>query len=661
MSKISETVAPARVSRREFLISASALSTGAATVLAGADHAQASETEEVADYHEAPSDGALGMPPEVDPPEKTAYACDVLVIGSGFAGMHAAMAAKEAGKSVVVVDKGRPGYSGCSPFAHSTSYFDPEIDNKPSVLRVLQYLGQYVVNLDQFEYILDRTKDAFERNEAWGITGGYLMPPAAGYNGGVYEDGDQVKEYFQKYALGHDRHSRVTELFDENGIEWVSDTMITTLATVDGRIAGAVGFHVKSSTMMTFAAKAVILCTGPGTIKNSGYANGGNTFDGEYMAYNLGLTLVGQEFDDFHQSSSYAPGDYFYSDPWDYSEPLACDQAFMKIEDTDEAAIAYTIKKGNSQILKRIKSTIGGIDPNDGTGLKDLSYSIKGEVTEDTDPRVKYMAELGGSFGHNREHDTYGVSAGMNAHQCSGVFCGWDEHDGKTPYPGLYVAGDSIEGDMLLGAGYSIPFTSHGCSVQGHVAGVAAAAYVEDVELAPVPQDQYDAAVQEIETFKMNELGFDPNWAVEYLNSIMISPLVHINPSEASLQGALVQVEYLRDTVVPRLVARTGHDVRIALETRRKVWHAEAKLRAKLFRQESRGLHYRSDYPFRDDENFLCHIGLCKGEDGSFVCSKIEIPDSWKGDLDKEYTLRYPWFYPGEEEALGLTSESTQA
>ena len=164
---MSKTVESSQVSRRAFLMNAGALGAGAAaTMLAGTNRAQASEAEEITDYHEAPSDGALGMPPEVDPPAKTAYECDVLVIGSGFAGMHAAMAAKEAGKSVVVVDKGRPGYSGCSPFAHSTSYFDPEIDDKPLVLRVLQYLGQYVVNLDQFEYILDRTKDAFDRNEA---------------------------------------------------------------------------------------------------------------------------------------------------------------------------------------------------------------------------------------------------------------------------------------------------------------------------------------------------------------------------------------------------------------------------------------------------------------------------------------------------------------
>ena len=65
-------------------------------------------------------------------------------------------------------------------------------------------------------------------------------------------------------------------------------------------------------------------------------------------------------------------------------------------------------------------------------------------------------------------------------------------------------------------------------------------------------------------------------------------------------------------------------------------------------------MHYRTDYPYRDDQNFLCHFGYRMADDGSMQVERIEIPDEFKGDLSLPYQSRYPMRFPGETEALGL-------
>ena len=118
-----------------------------------------------------------------------------------------------------------------------------------------------------------------------------------------------------------------------------------------------------------------------------------------------------------------------------------------------------------------------------------------------------------------------------------------------------------------------------------------------------------------------------------------------------------MQVELIRDKMIPLLMGYTGHDLRLCLEAKHKCLSAEMKLKANLFRTESRGMHYREDHPFRDDENWLCHVGVYKDENGEVQCKKIEIPDEWKGDLSEPHEKRYVLLFPGEAEALDIPAE----
>ena len=215
----------------------------------------------------------------------------------------------------------------------------------------------------------------------------------------------------------------------------------------------------------------------------------------------------------------------------------------------------------------------------------------------------------------------------------------------------------------VTGAAYphGVGFTSNFCSVQGWRAGQAAAKYAAGAQLGAVSAEKIAELKKQILAPMNVKTGLDPNWARDVLHSIMVPYWIHIVKSEASLKGALAQVEMLRDEVVPKLAAASPHDLRLCHEMKHKVLSAEMKLRAGLERKESRGFHYRSDFPFRDDKNYLAYILLRKGKNGKMETGKVEVKDAWKGDLTQEYTKRYGWRFPGEAKAKGLPEEAAPA
>lgn len=628
---------------------------GAAACLTGAAGAALAEVAEVGGATaealggDGPAVDELPFPGDEPAPETSAYSCDVLVIGCGWAGLHAAVTAARAGKSVIVVDKGRPGYSGLSPFSQGCTYYDPDYDNLEATLRTLPVTSEYLANIDAFEHTLLNSKQAYDENYEFGLTGGYLYAPAAGYT-----ELSQDKEYFQA-NLANERHHKWMEVLDAEGVAVVPNTMVTRLLTTsDGAVCGAVGLHYRSGTAVTFQAKAVAMCAGSGTYKANGFVLGGDTFDGQYMAYELGCTIVGLEFEDFHATNSAAAGDYHYANTWDYVEPYTPYDTYATVPTDDEAIREYAAGKIKYMSVSRANQGLQGLAAQDGATLS--SRTTNGSANPD-DPRCAYCLSFGDQ-GKNRTADSYGAAPGMPLHMASGVYCGWDERNGATPVPGLYVAGDGEFGDMAEGVIYPfIGSTSTDCSVQGDLAGAAAAAYADGVELSELPADQVQAAEDEIFAPRALTKGWDPNYVVDRLVSIMAAPEVQLAKDGPSLTAALAQVEHLRDAYVPKMMGYCGHDLRCVLEAKHKVFSAEMKLRASLAREESRGTHYRADFPYRDDANFLCHLGAHKAEDGTMVVEKIEVPDSWKGDLSADYTLRYPARLTGEAEALGLEVE----
>lgn len=583
--------------------------------------------------------------PAAAPPQTTEYACDVLVVGGGMAGLFAALYAKDAGSDVLLVDKGYPGYSGQSPWAGCHCYFDPALgDSKEEYECRMIYGNEYLSNLNWARVWERESKLIYEKCRELGLLNQY--PPAK--ETGHWVDGsvehDRLVEYHRQY-IADDRHAAVARALDSHGIPFVPQVMIMDVIEDNGKVTGAIGLHYKSGAILKFHAKAVILCTGSGTYKPSGVPISEDTYDGEYIGYMHGLPLTGQEFEDYHMTSSFFPGDVLALEAWKYLESCWLCAPGGGTPETIAQKIAMEAKS----IVLPVFDSANGIAPTDEPVYKGFSGWGGSQTGAPDDPR------LGVFNSPSLKGDVYGAAPGLYSHYAGGIFCGIDDVEGKTAVRGLWVAGDGTNGCMVSGGSKRCPIgmTSNFAGVQGKIAGLAAAAYAADAPAARMPEEKTRKAAEEILAPLHVSKGFHPNWARDILTSVMGPYWITIAKNEDALKSALLQVENLRDHVIPKLRANSGHDLRLCHEMRHKVLIAELKLRASLERKESRGYHYRTDYPYRDDD-YLCYITLQKADDGTVRIEKVNIKDEWKGDTGLPYEKRYgAWHFPGELEALG--------
>ena len=591
----------------------------------------------------------LNRPEKVACPYEAAYETDVIVVGCGFAGLNAAVSAREAGAKVLVVDKGRPGYSGLAPWPSSFRWFDPERGDVAEAYRKsIQEGGDYLSNLHAYELWIKESKKMFERLTDWGILAQY---PKASNAGDFYEREDFVgyRETFDRF----DRRKKWVETLDRYEIPFLQHTMVVEVLTKEGRACGILGLHVPSGEIIKVTGKAVVLCTGGGSYKPAGFPTGGNTFDGEYIAYNLGLPIAGKEFEDFHKTSTAAPGNVFADNHWQYLENIWLCGGDVNPQNASD----YASNKGNIMVMSRVRDGKAGVASSDGSPIQDVrtaNYTRRGgSQFYENDPEEMRSGKMSTPVA---ESSLAGAATGMNCHLTGGIFCGIDDTEGKTAIPGLYTAGDGIHASMPSGASYpcGVGFTSCFCSIEGDHAGKAAAAFAGAVEALTPDEAEIDSKIEEITAPYRVEKGYDPNWARDVLQGIMAPYWVLVVKTEPMLQAALSQVVYMREHVEPKLMARTSHDLRLCLEMKHKLLSAELKLRASLERKESRGNHYREDYPYRDDEHYLCYMTQTKTEEGP-VFDKVELPEDLKGDLSKPYNERYQYYFPGEPEAKGFT------
>jgi succinate dehydrogenase/fumarate reductase flavoprotein subunit len=231
-----------------------------------------------------------------------------------------------------------------------------------------------------------------------------------------------------------------------------------------------------------------------------------------------------------------------------------------------------------------------------------------------------------------------------------------DDHC-TTAVPGLYAAGDSL-GTCFIGASYSgFGFATMHAAATGARAGLGAAKEAKRLGTAAGAaetgrrSDLDDRVVADATARTVGPLqrkgGFSPHWATQVLQNTLAPYFVLYIKSGHRLRTALDTVEYLRDQIVPKLYARDDHELRLCHETRSMVMSAEMKLRSSLFRTESRGTHYREDFPGRNDAEWLAWVRL-KEEDGVMKAFKEPIPAEWRPDAAKSYEERYPMRLPNE-------------
>nr|MDA3896337.1 FAD-binding protein [Desulfobacteraceae bacterium] len=197
---------------------------------------------------------------------------DILVVGSGIAGLFAAVKGHDSGARVLMVSKGRLGSSGMTPFAKGIFAYDPtkeKLSLDAFVDKVsLSAMGTNnpVFTRQMAEHSLDRVKELKE----WGFFDSHL--------------------YFDSFS----------KPIKERNIPVIERVMITHLIKENGKIAGAAGFSMDETKVHIFKAKSVVLCSGAGGFKPNGFPICDLTHDGTVMGYHIGAKVTGKEWNDGH-------------------------------------------------------------------------------------------------------------------------------------------------------------------------------------------------------------------------------------------------------------------------------------------------------------------------------------------------------------------------
>ncbi len=533
---------------------------------------------------------------EIDPDAitNTNHSTDVLVIGGGMAGLFAAVKAHDAGAATMIVSKGRLGSSGLTPFGKGFFVFDPKTESGTiddfvdTVTRSALGTSNPVYTRQLAEHSLDRAKEL----EEWG-----------------YFDQTLANRPFMKPI-------------ETREIPLLERVTITHLIKEDGRIAGAAGFSLDAEEIVTIRARSVILCTGAGGFKPNGFPLGDLTHDGTIMAYDIGAKVTGKEWNDGHMTRSDHPAATF--DGWG--------DMFERTPSTNGVEVHHDLGVDLNYRAYRLGNPVTGgpgsppdaeVVEVEGGPFVPEEFQRNFEPPKDGDGAPgagKGGAPGGPPPGFGPSANVGGASAGMAIHKSEGLVPMNDRCASNVP--GLYAAGDALGSHMSGGIYTQIGSSLAGSAVQGAVAGEAAAEYAAGIEAATIPDARLSAIKDEILAPLQREAGYGPAWVTQTLQGVMIPNFVLYIKKASMMQAALAYVEELRDHHVPMLRAANMHELRLAWETRNMILSAEMKLRASLFRTESRGSHYRLDYPEVDDDNWRVWVNLYQGPDGAMRLEK---------------------------------------
>lgn len=557
---------------------------------------------------------ALGVPaasgecspnmPEIDVENlgSTDHRADVLVVGSGMAGLFAAVKAHDAGADVLMVSKGRLGASGMTPFARGIFAHDPAtagVDLDEFVQRVSRSAMETnnpVFTRQMAAHSLARVKEL----KAWG-----------------FFDTPLYANVFKKPM-------------EQRNIPVMERVMLTHLIKEKGKIAGAAGFDLDEPMVHFFTAKSVVLCTGAGGFKPNGFPICDLTHDGTMMAYDVGAKVTGKEWNDGHPAKQDNPADVYGQ----WGRMLEGPPSVNGVEIRHDLGVdlnyrAYTQGPDHTKRSRPMfsgKQMSGGPYRPAGFDHPGPPAGEEGGKGHGGPPPGNGNEKGGGAPPGMGGSSLGGASAGMSIHKSEGLVP-VDMH-GASNIPGLYAAGDALGSHMSGGIYTQIGSSLAGSAVQGGIAAEAAAAYAKKAGFPVISKEKQLRIGQKMLAPLKRERGYSPAWVTQTLQGIMVPNFVLYIKKESMLTGALAYIEELRDHHVPMLRAADMHELRLAHETSNMIRNAEMKLRASMMRKESRCSHYRLDYPDMDTKNWNVWINIHKGHDGRMTLEKQPF-DRW--------------------------------
>ncbi len=533
---------------------------------------------------------------------------DVLVVGGGLAGMRAALEAARGGVDVALVSKVYPTRSHSSAAQGGINAAFGEDDSTDQhtfdTIKGSDYLGDQ----DAAQVLCEDAPNDILELEHLGVVfnrkenGRLALRP---FGGAGAERTCYVADITGQAIL-----HVVWEQLVKSGITSYDEWFGTRLIVEDGRCRGLVASDMRSGEIHTFQAKAVILATGglgrvyePST---NGYICTG---DGMALAYRAGAALMDMEFTQFHPTTLYPSGVLI-------TEGARGEGGYLLNSEGDRFMSKYApqrIELASRDVVARAEQT----EIDEGRGVNGYVFlDVRHLGREVIQTRLSQIYELARDLaGTDLLTEPVPVRPGMH-YQMGGIKT---DVDGRGTLPGLYAAGEcacvSVHGANRLG-GNSLLETV----VFGRRAGKAAAQEVSGLSLPDVsdaPADDERSAIAAILQRQNN--GLRSATLRKELGAAM-REYAGVFRDAQGLSHAEEAVRQLKDRYSQVYVQDKGRvfntDLITMLELGNMLTLAESMVASSIPRHESRGSHSRTDYPQRDDDEWLKHTLVFDSPDG---------------------------------------------
>ena len=589
-------------------------------------------------------------------PDYETYEHDVLVIGTGGAGLRAAIEASAAGVSVGMVSKCLLGKAHTvmaeGGIAAALANVDDRDNWKVHFADTMRG-GQYVNNWRMAELHAREAPDRVRELEAWGA---------------VF---DRTKDgrILQRNFGGH-KYPRLAHVGDRTGLEMIRtlqdhgihrgidvhmEVCVLALLKDGARICGAFGYDRERGRFRIFRAKAIILATGGiGKAYKITSNSWDCTGDGHALAYQAGAELIDMEYIQFHPTGMVWPpsvrgmlvtegvrgegGILTNNEGQRFMFHFIPDNYKAQTADNEEEGWRYTQGDKNARrppelltrdhvarcIVREIKEGRG--TPHGGIYL-DISW-IKQRIPNAEEHIKRKLPSMYHQFKQLGDVDITkeAMEVGPTTHYIMGGVR-VDADTQMSSIPGLFAAGECAAG--INGANRLGGNSLSDLLVFGKRAGEFAAKYAQGQSLGGIDQAAVKNLAEEALRPFEHEAGENPYTVQRDLQEVM-QHNVGIVRDESEMHAALEHLKMFWERA--RHVGVTGtRDFNpgwhTALDLKNLLTVSEAITRAALERKESRGAQFREDYPEKSEEFAKVNTIAWRGDDGAMQIRREPIPE----------------------------------
>ena len=522
---------------------------------------------------------------------------DVLVIGSGGAGSRAAIAVDDAGLKATIVSKGLSFRSGCTGMAEGgyNAVFKT-VDKDDSIeahfndtLKGGSYLNDkklvdILVNQSPERLIdLENYGALFDRQESGKID----QRPFGGQS--------FRRTCYQGDRTGAELLNALKEEIIKRDIECIEEVMITSLITRDSKVIGATGLDLKDSSLIYFKAKSTVLASGGAgqiyPVTSNTYQKNG---DGYAISYRAGAELVDMEQIQFHPTGMVAPPS---KKGVLVTEAVRAEGGILINSEGERFMSKYAPEKmelATRDVVARsiYREIIEGRGTENSGVYLDISHLEDEHIHEKLETMVLQFENVGMNIKDEA------IEVAPTAHHFMGGLK--INEDASTSLENLFAAGEvcgGVHGANRLG-GNALADTQ----VFGRIAGESASKTALNCELES-NTEMVESEASRIENLIKNG-SIRPKDFKDRIKNLMWEKVAIVRDEEG-LNDALRELQEMEndlDKMNVKQKKQYNTDLVTALEVINMVEICILTVKSAILRRESRGAHYRSDFPETKDE-----------------------------------------------------------